>query len=228
MIATKNELLTRKDEVNSLLCFAQYIEGSNSIPTNAGFNLLTVQTGIKANIILMIYNAVEATVTKALKKIHEEIQNSKLTYSELIPEIRKIMALYYGNAISRSNNDMDKAMDYALLFADFLTDSENSFVSFDELAKKYQLYSGNLDTREITRVLKKYGIDYHEKCSELKTIKDDRNLLAHGVNSFEEIGRELSTQQLQVMVTNAFSFLEKMIEEITSFLSDTKYKCTTE
>lgn len=82
----------------------------------------------------------------------------------------------------------------------------------------------NLDTREIINVLKKYGIVYEERCSELKTIKDYRNKLAHGEDSFEEVGRNLSIPQLEEMFRKTFEYLDKMLDEIERYLSDEKYR----
>ena len=86
------------------------------------------------------------------------------------------------------------------------------------------MYSGNLDTREILNVLRRYGINFEQRCSELKTIKDYRNKLAHGEESFEEVGRTLSVQQLQEMENRTFEYLEKMINEITKYLDEEKFK----
>ncbi len=41
-------------------------------------------------------------------------------------------------------------------------------------------FAGNLDSKEIRKIAKKYGIEFSEQCSEILTIRDKRNKLAHG------------------------------------------------
>lgn len=223
MQSTKNDLATRKNEVEEVLKFMRYFEADFTVPDDADFSILSVKTSIKANVILMLYNAVESTVTSCLKKIHERIRNDRVIYTDLSYQLKKIMASYYGYSMDKAAN-IDAKMDIALQFADFVNSTSNFDVSYDDLTKKYQLYSGNLDSKEINNVLKKYGVQFSEKCSELQTIKRDRNILSHGEMSFEEIGRELSIQQLQEMSNRTFCFLNKMIDAILAFLENEGYK----
>lgn len=219
----RRELLIRKDETNSLIQFAKYLAEDFLSPEEAEYNIVIVRTSIKANIILMLYNAVESTLTKSLEGIHEKIKEKRLRYSDLNSQLRMILAVYYGYSMEKSAN-VNRAMEYALKLADFINGNVCFEISYTELAQKYPMYSGNLDTREIINVLKKYGIVYEERCSELKTIKDYRNKLAHGEDSFEEVGRNLSIPQLEEMFRKTFEYLDKMLDEIERYLSDEKYR----
>lgn len=220
---TKRELSIRKDEATSLLMFVKYLDEKFIPPDDCMYNYMTVKTSMKANIIMMLYNAVESTVSQCLEKVHDRINANNLKYEELSDDIKKLIAVYYGHSIDQANN-VDNAMEYVLRFSDFINGNVNISISYEELTKKYQMYSGNLDTREILNVLKKYGINFEQRCSELKTIKDYRNKLAHGEESFEEIGRTLSVQQLQEMENRTFEYLETMITEITKYLDEEKFK----
>lgn len=219
----KRELLIRKEETNSLICFVKHLEESFLLETGVEYNVMTVKTSMKANIILMLYNAVESTLTKSLEKVHEKIKEQRLNYADLCIEIRKILAVYYGYSMEKSSN-ANTAMEYVLQLADFINGNICFDISYKELIQKYPMYSGNLDSREIKTVLKRYGIVYDERCSELKTIKDDRNKLAHGEDSFEEIGRNLSIPQLEEMANRTFEYLEKMVKEIECYLDEEKYR----
>lgn len=220
---TKRELSIRKDEATSLLMFVKYLDEKFIPPDDCMYDYMTVKTSMKANIIMMLYNAVESTVSQCLEKVHDRINANNLKYEELSDDIKKLIAVYYGHSIDQANN-VDNAMEYVLRFSDFINGNVNISISYEELTKKYQMYSGNLDTREILNVLKKYGINFEQRCSELKTIKDYRNKLAHGEESFEEIGRTLSVQQLQEMENRTFEYLETMITEITKYLDEEKFK----
>lgn len=220
---TRRELSIRKDEATSLLMFVKYLDEKFIPPDDCMYDYMTVKTSMKANIIMMLYNAVESTVSQCLEKVHDRINANNLKYEELSDDIKKLIAVYYGHSIDQANN-VDNAMEYVLRFSDFINGNVNISISYEELTKKYQMYSGNLDTREILNVLKKYGINFEQRCSELKTIKNYRNKLAHGEESFEEIGRTLSVQQLQEMENRTFEYLETMITEITKYLDEEKFK----
>lgn len=97
-------------------------------------------------------------------------------------------------------------------------------LSYNQLCQFYSLYSGNLDSREIISVLKKYGIDFEEKASELKTIKDDRNKLAHGELTFEGVGRNLSLPQLRHMKEKTFRYMESVIDIMNAFIENEGYR----
>ncbi len=72
--------------------------------------------------------------------------------------------------------------------------------------------------------MKKYGVGFEEKISELKTIKDNRNHLAHGELTFEEVGRELSVPQLKNMKEKTFEYMEKVIDSVDAFIKEKRYK----
>lgn len=150
---TKRELSIRKDEATSLLMFVKYLDEKFIPPDDCMYDYMTVKTSMKANIIMMLYNAVESTVSQCLEKVHDRINANNLKYEELSDDIKKLIAVYYGHSIDQANN-VDNAMEYVLRFSDFINGNVNISISYEELTKKYQMYSGNLDTREILNVLK--------------------------------------------------------------------------
>jgi hypothetical protein len=221
MISVKNDLADRKAETENLIKFIFFLE--NNSPMTTGIDVLRLNTSIKANTVLMLYNAVEATVTSCLNKVHAVINLEHIKFNELTNEMKKLFAMYYGSSIDKAGT-LSNEMDYVLLFVDLLQSEQCINITYKELSNNYQLYSGNLDSKEIKSVLSKYGIDFQEACSELQTIKKDRNILAHGEQSFEELGRRLSKEQLQVMCNKTFVYLEQMIDEISDYLAEKRYK----
>ena len=218
----RQDLLTRKEETENILHFAHYILNNPSKFKGEEFDVLNISTSLKSNIILMLYNAVEATVTGCLKKIHSEIRLENIKYSDLTPALQKICIGYHRRLLSRQP-DIDGEVNAIIDIIKLLNSETNFILSFEELSKHYQLYSGNLDSKKIGNVLKKYGTTFDKKCSELKIIKDKRNSLAHGEQSFEEVGRELTLEQLTVMSDRSFKYLENMVAEVENFLLNKGY-----
>ena len=96
-------------------------------------------------------------------------------------------------------------------------------IEYENFIKFYPMISGNLDAREIRKILQKYGLKFLNECPKLKLVKDYRNKLAHGEMSFEEVGRYLSFEELQVMLKETFSFMDAMINSVDEFIIKKKY-----
>lgn len=223
----KRELGLRNEETNSLLRFLRLLESddesANKLRLCMGCEYTTIMTSIKAGIVLMLYNAIESTMTKGLEKLHEIFIQQNLRFDECTDEIRQLLLVYYENAREKSL-DIHKRVPHILQLFDYMRGEIIFPLSYNQLCQFYSLYSGNLDSREIISVLKKYGIGFEEKISELKTIKDDRNKLAHGELTFEEVGRNLSVPQLEHMTQKTFKYMEDVINAMEDFVEGKRYK----
>lgn len=222
MEGVKRELSIRKEEADSLLNFLKSLESGAVEGSTAIERRTTVQTSIKAGIVLMLYNAVESTITKSLERLHEIIIDKELAFSDCNDSLKKLLVVYYENAKAKSS-DIHKQVPFILELNNYLGNNGNFSLSYSVLAKYYTLYSGNLDSKEIQAVLNKYGITFEERATELQTIKNMRNKLAHGESTFEEIGRDLSIQQLEHMQSRTFEYLEKTIITIEEYLQTEKF-----
>lgn len=221
----EHELQIRKDEVDSVYQFLASLENGTITSPPGIANMLTVKTSVKAGILLMLYNAVESTMTNCLSRIHKEMIDAQIKFSDCNSNIQKMLIVYYENILQK-NSDNSKRAEHILNLLHLLNGSDTFNVSYGDLEKFYSLYSGNLDSREILAVMEKYGASFSERISELKTIKDFRNQLAHGVHSFEEVGREISLPQLGVMKDRTFEYLTKVVNAVKVFISDKKYMGT--
>ncbi|WP_302162117.1 MAE_28990/MAE_18760 family HEPN-like nuclease [Phascolarctobacterium faecium] len=223
MNGIRNNLKIRKSEADNIINFLKLIENEDMNYQAYTIKKLIVKTSIKSGIILMLYNAVEAIVTDCLKKIHQKLISEALTFDNCNENIKKLIFVYYEKAKDKSN-DVHNRISYMLKFHDYIQEKRCFELSYEELSKFYSLYSGNLDGKVIISVLNKYGLGFDKQIGELKTIKDKRNKLAHGEESFEEVGRELSLEQLESMKDKTFQYLKEMIDEIDRFIRDEKYK----
>ncbi|URR19197.1 MAE_28990/MAE_18760 family HEPN-like nuclease [Klebsiella quasipneumoniae] len=69
--------------------------------------ITTTSPVIKASVMLALYNIVEATTTKLLKKIHNEIILSQTPYKKLSTNIKNLVILYYHYHKNKGNNIHD-------------------------------------------------------------------------------------------------------------------------
>ena len=234
MEAVKQELLNRKTEMENYMRFLEIMEDGSLENHFTNLNYDSVEnerfiinrnklyTTMKASVILMLYTVIESTITTCLKKIHAEIRNNNLFFGNLNEGIQKIILLYYLSIFDKKEN-MKSEIDSFMNFIHTLQQNKMVFLSYDDICKYYQLYSGNLDTKEIRSVLKKYEIEFDEHISELTDIKNKRNKLAHGINSFETIGRGLSIQRIQILKEKVFLCMDKVIESVEKYLINKRY-----
>lgn len=222
MQSIEHDLSIRREEVDSVISYLQHMENGDVEYRTEVQGLTTVKTSVKAGIVLMLYNAIESTMTKCLVRLHAVLITKNLPFNDCNDKLKQLVAVYYENAREKSSDNHRKAS-HALKFYDYIVGNSTFNLSYEEISKFYPLYSGNLDSREIIAVLEKYGIEFEERVSELKTIKDYRNKLAHGENSFEEIGRELTLQYIGQLKDKTFDCLEKMINKIKQYIDEENY-----
>lgn len=131
---TSRELEIRKNETINLLQFIMYLDDGGVSSSDCMCDIMTAKTSMKANVIMMLYNAVEATVTQSLEKIHEVINGKNLRYDDLSDDLRKLMATFFGHSINKAGS-VDNAMGFVLQFADFVNGNSNFNVTYNDLAK---------------------------------------------------------------------------------------------
>lgn len=222
-----NEFNNRKEEINNYFNHLHFYE-TDEINTiyikKEGYtiNKTTLYTNLKSSMILMLYNLVEAITSKCIQEIHFEINNSNKKYNDFNKEIKLILVRYYYHCCEKKNDINNITKDLTELI-EFTKENRSVSIEYENFIKFYPMISGNLDAREIRKILQKYGLKFLNECPKLKLVKDYRNKLAHGEMSFEEVGRDLSFEELQVMLKETFSFMDDMINSVDEFITKKKY-----
>jgi MAE_28990/MAE_18760-like HEPN len=202
MYAIRAELVERQKEVND---FMAMIDGEN----RRALSVTTAAT-IKSVAVLMLYNAVEATVTLVLTRLHDAIRPHK--YVDLSPALRRLWVEYaFTNGAQKDQ----------VLHADEIVAGSLTFPTFQMFTRKVNLYSGNLDARKIDSLLEKYGAKKitarNRSC--LLLIKNKRNKLAHGEQMFKESCRDLVPRELQQMKDGTFAVLTNLVDIVDGYIS---------
>lgn len=223
----KSELSSRKMEIEQFIDILQGFENGTYI-ISSGSNQInyptTVKTTQKSCVILLLYNAIESTMTQLLKHLHNSIIIESTSFFDLNDELREMTVVYINSIMEKKNNK--EAAPHIIKFMDFALDKKKYTISYDEMSDYYSLYSGNLDSKEIKSILKKYGICFENPTSELKTIKEGRNNLAHGDVSFAEYGRDLTSQKIDALFKIVFDYLDKLIDKVDVFVNEKSFKRT--
>jgi len=170
---------------------------------------------LRSNLILMLYNLVESTISNAIEEIHNEIYSQNVTFDSLNIELKKVL-------IKQLKNNVE---------------SHNFVTSIDCLAldivkkcfQKKKISTGNIDNNTVAELARKYGFKgdtsyentRHSKC--LIEIKGRRNDLAHGIFSFTEVGKEYTLEDLNEKKNETIAYLTEIIQNIDKYLVDRLY-----
>ena len=161
---------------------------------------------MKSNVVIMLYNYVEATIRKTMSDFYNKLNMSTCFYSEVW--------------ISSKVKDIKENT----IVADVFEMIENSiskeyFISLN-FDKDFSL-SGNADVRTIKEILYKHGVPFEESQfsdygGSLKSIKDMRNSLAHGNISFEDNGKDLTVADIEKYRDHIYSCINNFCELVNS------------
>lgn len=172
-----------------------------------------MQCCMKAQTLVILYNLVESTVCDCLNYIYDSVADDGLTYADLTDEMRNMWTASCRRA-SRAEQNWTETAKMPVLAV------------FDEIAINT---SGSIDIRKIYEAFGKHGCsiaeEKREECgNSFLTVKNKRNLLAHGNVSFSQCGASYTFPNLEKMRTDIITFLTIVISATKKFVDDKKYK----
>lgn len=232
MIQVKNVFQEHKEEIDLFFCFLEEVINHDARllidPPTYTVRTIKVDTTaiIKSSFFLMLYNCVESTVTNCLNTIINTIEAEGCRYPSLQDELQVATLAAYDYQL-RECESKDKRNEILKRQTDFVTGLSTIHIDIKSLvgSSSQGSFSGSLDAREIRKLFDRVGIDLSDlQCDEMKTIKECRNKLAHGEYSFQEYGRNLSIQYLQISKDNTLTFLEELINKVDNYLNAKLYK----
>ncbi len=214
----------RSQEVSRYFLFLKNLEqGSIKLSMGNAKNTKTkpinndLEKTLKATGFLLLYNLVESTMTNAIEAVFDELKNKNVSFDDLRNEIKKIIIDNIKDKDNKSTTNL--LVSIQNISVDIISASFN----------KKRLFSGNVDAREIKNIADMYGFSYKTNArktqdgSDLLTVKTNRNDLAHGFKSFEEVGRNATADELLKIQKRVISYLKAILNNIESYLSNEEY-----
>jgi hypothetical protein len=181
--------------------------GASRVPEG---RLLTLRAGT----FLILYNLVEASTRGAMEAIHDRITASEASFTLLTVSLRKeVIRLFKKEADPATNHTMD--------------DFPSAFVAI-ALAHGTKL-SGNVDAKAIREISECYGFSHRTNSqitrdgSDLVIIKRNRNDLAHGRKTFEEIGRDHTASELLLLARRSMRYMDGILNNVAVYLDGELY-----
>lgn len=206
MITIRNEFTLRQEEAEILFELINYI---TTEPLSVKKSSI-----LKSSLIMLLYNSIESTSFSVFERIHEEL--SIHTYNCLSDSIKKIYIEFY------FKKNSDKMYKYHL---DGTLDRSLKMPRFNEYLKKINLFNGNLDSRKINELFKKYGIEplKSKNKENLLVIKNKRNKIAHGEESFKEACRSFTLSEIERLKNDTFITINELIDNSEIYLTRKLY-----
>ena len=170
---------------------------------------------LKATGFLLLYNLIESTIRNAIEAIFDDITNQKVSFDDLSDDVKKIII---------KNFKTNRKSDYLLTKINNIVLDIIS-ASFD----KKQLFSGNIDGKKIRETAVSYGFSHRTNAhktkngNDLLNIKRNRNDLAHGFKSFEEVGRDASADELLQIKKRVICYLRDILQNIEIYIVKQEY-----
>ena len=165
---------------------------------------------LKASCYLLLYNLVESTMRNIVEAIFDEFRAEGVRFDDCREEIKKLVLANF-----RARNPdklLNKLFDLA---RDVVTETFESKETF----------AGNLDAKTIRETAERFGfVPTSSKTGwAMRTVKDNRNFLAHGNKSFSEIGKDTTPHSLRDARKQTVVILLLTIRSVTSYLAAKRY-----
>jgi len=179
---------------------------------------------LKANAYLIIYNLIESTVCNAIEDIHTKIKTeTALCADKLNIELAK-RAFKKVNEQTISQANLSNKTVGAFIVEEWLNDHDKVILS-----NKNPLFSGNVDAKKLREIAALYGFSSETNRTvtrngqALAKIKQTRNNLAHGSDSFKNRGQETSVDELRTIKNEVIAYLDQMLTNIENYINSQLY-----
>ncbi len=205
MVEVENLINERKYDINNtMILLREHLES------------IQYATLIKSNIFIMLYNLIEGVVTQTYTFLFDTIRNNVNTFDELN---NKIKLIYLNLQVGMLEKPAD-ILNYLSRYQDIHK------ISYEEYTQKKTLYSGNLDAKTIRELNDKIGIRYElhvDNEEKMLTVKNNRNKLAHGELSYQEVGRNYTDSDLSGYIDAVFNYVTSFKRIIEQYINGEGY-----
>ncbi len=183
---------------------------------------------LKANLVLLLYSAMEATLIQLLDEMHDAIKANCTSADALNAQLLRLVL----RTVKRDSSEkvlLSGAPLHNTLFDFWIKDWKDRTSGKD---KRVDGISGSVDSMVFFEQLVKFGVvpptengrapaDLRDYA--LQKVKDKRNELAHGEKSFTDLGRDLAVEDLESDSTKVLENLRKIADAVNMYLLNQRY-----
>lgn len=190
---------------------------------------------LKSNTILLLYNLIEGTINVLLNEYFGVLNRENKEYNKYKLPIKKIWLKYKHRSFSSGDMKKDEYIIRTIetLLSEII-EIKPKTIKDSELGERilhnYDAYisetnsneiSGNLDARKIRELFVLYGLpNIDKKCDSMVKVKNKRNNLAHGNETFAQVGSNFTIKELFQMKDEIVDFLNYLIIETETYITN--------
>jgi len=204
----------RSDEVAAYLTALGEMERRPSDAPRDMFATEALLAASRASTFIMIYNAVEDAVRHGFVSIRREIEASSCSYAGLAAFWQEeIVRAHFERKLTQgSSNDT-----ILREFAQFAP----GVVGWKDRAERLP-FAGNVDNQRILRVAERMRLGWRPPTGtlggdDLTVIREQRNALAHGFDTFESVGSQFNTSDLRGKLGRVRLFVDSLLAALQSY-----------
>jgi hypothetical protein len=171
---------------------------------------------LRAGQFLILYNLVEASLRGAVEAIHDRIVTERVPLQQLTESIRRDVIRSFK---ARCDPDQHLHMnDIPIELVAIALDIEAGYP-----------FSGNVDAKKVREIADIYGFDTStprestRDGADLLTVKSLRNDLAHGVKTYDEVGRNYTASDLKELSDRSVAYVEAILTAVDRFLTERRF-----
>ena len=180
---------------------------------------------LKSNYLIMLYNLIESCVKSGFEEIYEALTTKNISYAQASCALRDIWSNYEISKAERNTANGDTYGNRVKNILDSVISNIPIMLSKKAIEK---LAGGTLDARSIRELLAKHEITFVETTSgdkhRILTVKNKRNSLAHGEESFGDAARDLTLEDLVNIKNEVLTFIEDAINGMDSYYNNERYR----
>lgn len=177
---------------------------------------------LRANGFILLYNLVEATITKSIEALFATIYEREVTFKNLSDNLKKLWIIQKSLPLNKGIDAIgsNKIIEIITKVVNEIIENEISQLEIDCVK-----ISGNVDAKKIRDIADKIGFERpsQDQGEDLVIIKDKRNKLAHGEFSFCEIGKDYSVRDMCKFKNSTINHLEEYIYKIEEYIQLNSY-----
>ncbi len=171
-----------------------------------------------ANAFLILYNLIESTIRNSIIEIYTKIKDDDVSFEKLSENLKLIWIKQTTDNLKEGNFRPETLRNYVFDLSKTILNKETIMLS-----KENMDFSGNLDAQKIRELANNIGFDKSPNGRSLLDIKNKRNRLAHGEQTFYDVGKDFTVKEIVDFKDETLEYLSDIIDKIEKFILEKKY-----
>lgn len=179
---------------------------------------------LKATSFLLLYNLIEATVRDSVESIWGAVGESGAKAPDLLPSLQEV---WVGAEFRKKDAFSAAASNYREIALEIL--KSVSLGKVPAIVFKRVMTGGNINNVAIREMCETHGVNFVAPRNtrdgvDLDTVKRRRNILAHGEQTFEEIGSSHAVADLREIKMRSVAYLRHYVRRVDRYIERDAFK----